>query len=111
MYLRYLRMKQVKFGANVGDKRKYYQDLLEVEDYLVWGSSIGCATQYPFRFEVDDLEKIRKKPTPLPKKARDWVNNYVGEQIELGVLREVDRSNESDPLFVINLVLVKNGQS
>jgi hypothetical protein len=75
----------------------YYQDLLLIEDFLVWGSSIGLAPDYPFNFKVDDTERICKKPTPLAKESRDWVNEFMKSQVKLGVYREVDRSKEDDP--------------
>lgn len=70
-------MKSVKFGINTKFLKDYYKDLLIVEDFLVWGSSIGFAPDYPFRFKVDDDERICKKPTPLTKEARDWVNRFM----------------------------------
>ena len=78
LYLRYLKLKDVKFGIVPEEQwHKYYNDLLEVENYLVFGSSIGEVKQYPFIFTVENTEPIRKKPTPLPKEARDWVNDYM----------------------------------
>ena len=70
-------MCSVKFGINTKFAKDYYRDLLVIEDFLVWGASIGYASEYPFRFKVDDAERICKKPTPLAKEARDWVNNFM----------------------------------
>jgi hypothetical protein len=75
LYLRYLKLKEVTFGIVPEDEwHKYYNDLLEVEKYLVFGNSIGEAREYPFIFTVENTDPIRKRATPLPKEARDWVN-------------------------------------
>jgi hypothetical protein len=51
-------MKSIKFGINTKFVKDYYRDLLIIEDFLVWGGSIGYAPEYPFRFKVDDTERI-----------------------------------------------------
>ena len=99
----------VKFGINTKFEKEYLHDLLIIEDFLVWGASIGWAEEYPFNFKVEDDERIAKKPTPLAKEARDWVNKFMKGQVELGVYREVDRSKEDDPQFAVNVVLVRGG--
>ena len=44
-----------------------------------------------------------------PKEARDWVNQYVAKQVELGVMTEVVRGRDPEPMFICNVVLVKEG--
>ena len=112
MYLRYLKLSAISFGVVPDDEiGPYLRHLLFLEDFLVFGSSIGCCSAYPFRFHVGDQEPIRKRATPLAKEARDWVKGYTRAQVQLGVLREVNRSVEHDPSFVVNAVFVRGGQT
>ena len=75
----------------------------------MFGDAIGCHTELPFRFKVLDETPIRSKPLPYPKVAREWVKTYVEKQKELGVLREVIRGRDEEPVFVCNVVLVQEG--
>ena len=51
------------------------------------------------------------KAMPLAKEQRDWVREHMQQQCDLGVMREVKKGVEDDPLFVTNVVLVAGGQS
>ena len=43
LYLRYRRFRMVKFGISTKYAKEFMHDLLIIEDFLVWGSSIGLA--------------------------------------------------------------------
>ena len=84
-----------------------YSDLLEFESSLVFGSGHVGRVDMPFTFRVLDERPIREKAIPYPKAEREWLHRYCQEQCALGVLREVRRRVEPDPVFIENFVLVK----
>ena len=65
----------------------------------------------PLVFEVLDDRPIWEKAIPYPKAEQKWLLKYCQEQCALGILREVRRGIELDPIFIESFVLVKGGQS
>lgn len=53
------------------------RNLLLVEDFLVWGGSIGWCPFYPFAFATNDTTPIKNRATPLLKEVREWVREHV----------------------------------
>jgi hypothetical protein len=62
---------------------------LEIEGGLVFGSSIGLAEEFPFLFEVLDETPIKQKAIPYNKTERQWINDYMTSQEELGIYSKV----------------------
>lgn len=111
LYQRYLWLHKLEFPAAPKEMwPRLYQDLLRVEAGLVYGDAIGLVAEHPFRFTVEDGTPIRQKPRPLPARERQWVREYVGAQEALGILKKVPPGGE-EPVFAVNAVLVKGGQS
>ena len=111
-YRRYLTFSRVKFGAAPRDVwPKLFGDLLEFESSLVFGSGHIGLVNMPFNFRVTDPRPIRETAIPYPKAERAWLRQYCEEQCRLGVLREVKRGIEPDPVFIETFVLVRGGQS
>lgn len=76
----------------------------------MFGSAIGLVKEYPFQFRVQDKTPIRQRPIQYNKDERQWINNYLQIQEELGILQRV-KPGEPEPTFVVPVVLVKGGQS
>ena len=68
-YRRYLLFKDVKFGiVPCSEWWKYFRDLVQFEESLVDGETIGYVGLAPFKFEVMDKTPFRQKPIAYPPK-------------------------------------------
>ena len=112
-YRRYLTFSRLRFEVVPEHEwHRYFADLLEFEDKLVFGSGhIGLVAEFPFTFHVHDARPIRARPQQFGKEQRAWLREYCQEQCRLGVMRCVHRGIEPDPVFIKGLVLVEGGQS
>ena len=63
----------------------------------------------PFSFRVLDERPIREMAIPYPKQERAWLRQYCEEQCALGILCEIMRGVEPDPIFIETFVLVPGG--
>ena len=72
---------------------------------------IGLVVAFPLTFHIHDCQPIRTHPQKFGKEKWEWICNYCCKQCHLGVLREVWRGIERDPVFAEGLVLVQGGQS
>lgn len=108
-YLRYQRFSKVDFGeAPQSMWPKLFQDLLKVEGGLVFGDAIGLVEEFRFKFAVKNATPHREKPKPYAKDEREWIRNYLKNQVDLGILRQV-MPGEPEPVFAVGAVLVKEG--
>ena len=108
-YQRYMKFKDVDTGeASASQRREFLRSLLPLEQGLVYGDSIGEVPDYGFKFTVSDPTPIRDKPMPYKKEERQWIREYISNQVELGLLEEV-RPGDPDPTFIVNCVLVREG--
>jgi hypothetical protein len=110
-YIRYMRFKDVSFGALPPEHHlQAYQDLLVFERGLVYGDAIGEVVEFEFGFEIFDDSIIREKPIPYARNERQWIKEYCDKMCELGILKKL-KPGEEEPRFVVGAVLVKEGQS
>ena len=77
----------------------------------MFGDAIGLCSKYPFHFKVTDPEPILSKPIPYAKPQREFLKEYMREQCDLGVMKEIIKGKDPDPIFVVGIVLVAGGQS
>jgi hypothetical protein len=75
LYLRYHKFKELTFPAiPKTDWNRCFQDLVTIEEGLVFGDAIGKCDALPFTFEVENKEPIRSKPIMYAKAEREWIN-------------------------------------
>lgn len=109
MYRRYCSFKDIKIGpAGEPYRKKLFQDMLEFEDGLVWGDAIGEVRDIIFTFKVKDETPIRHKPIQYARPEREFIREDMAKMCKLGILREI-LPGEEEPIFVVGLVLVKDG--
>ena len=110
VYHRYLTFSQVKFGAAPREVwPKLFRDLLEFDSSLVFGSGHIGLVNMPFNLHVTNPRPICETAIPYPRAEWAWLRQYCKEQCRLGVLREVRRRIEPDPVFIKTFVLVPGG--
>lgn len=109
LYLRYRKFEKLSFDQ-VPEEHwgQLFQDLLFFEDGLVFGNSIGCVDEFPFKFNVEDETPLREKPIQYAREERNWIEEYLTDLEELGVVRRIN-PGDPEPTFAVNAVLVKDG--
>lgn len=109
LYLRYRKLSKIKFDqVPVEWWGRLFQDLLFFEDGLVFGNSIGLVEQFPFKFHVEDPSPLREKPIQYARAEREWIEKYMTEQEQLGVVKRVTPGSD-EPTFAVGAVLVREG--
>jgi hypothetical protein len=57
---------------------------------------------------VEDASPIRQRAIPYNRKERKWINDYMGAQEELHIVKRI-MPGEEEPTFIAAVVLVKGG--
>ena len=111
LYLQYRRFKDINTGgANDQLVRSMFQDMLQIEGALVFGDAIGEVQDFEFSFKVTDPTPIRHKPITYAREEREFIRDDMAKMCRLGIVKKVE-PGDPEPVFVVGIVLVKEGQS
>ena len=55
---------------------KLFRDLLEFEEFLVFGTGHIGLVDMPFSFHILDDRPTRERPIPYPRREQAWLHCY-----------------------------------